>query len=324
LSVFAENQDCIRRSATSLQAQAVHPAVLEFGAESSGEIALQRAGHACLDHLMYNKEAGRAGDPEGIHQMRVAVRRLRGILSAFAPLLPPEHRRWASNELRWFADVLGEARNLDVFAAELLGPARVALPAASEFERLSMAIERRRQVAHTSARRAIASVRFGASVRALSNWFGRCGWRVDGHCEELQPPIGELAPILLDRVRRQARKAAKGFARQSEEQRHRLRIAMKKLRYACELLAVLYDPSDSKRYIQHLKRLQDDLGDINDVHVGRETVAELAEPGAPETGIALAGRRVFAWHARRLADNEPQLGRRLKQLLETKPFWRRT
>jgi CHAD domain-containing protein len=85
---------------------------------------------------MYNKEAGRAGDPEGIHQMRVAVRRLRGILSAFAPLLPPEHRRWASNELRWFADVLGEARNLDVLAAELLGPARVALPAASEFERL--------------------------------------------------------------------------------------------------------------------------------------------------------------------------------------------
>jgi CHAD domain-containing protein len=321
-AVILEDQDCSRRpSDTSPPAQAVHPAPLELGVELSGEIVLQRAGHACLYHLMCNEQAGRAGDAEGIHQMRVAVRRLRGILSAFTPLLPPGPRRWASNELRWFAGALGEARNLDVFAAALLGPARAALPAASEFGRLAMTIERRRRVAHTAARRAIASARFGASVRALTKWFERCGWRVDGDGQELQRPIGELAPILLDRVRRQARKRGKGFAGQSEEQRHRLRIAMKKLRYACELLAVLYDPVESKRFIQRLKRLQDDLGDINDVHVGREIVVGLAEPGAPETGIALAGRRMFAWHARRLADNEPRLRRRLQQLLETKPFW---
>ena len=53
-------------------------------------------------------------------------------------------RRSASNELRWIAEALSEARNLDVFASSVLAPARAALPAASEFERLAMAIDRRR------------------------------------------------------------------------------------------------------------------------------------------------------------------------------------
>jgi len=300
---------------------AVHAPPSEVHRRLSGEAVLQQAGGACLDQLRSNKDSARAGDAEGIHQLRVAVRRLRAILSAFAPFLLPEPRRWASNELRWFADALGEARNLDVFVSALLVPARAALPAASEFERLAIAIERRRQAAHTAARQAIASTRFDASVRALTRWFDRRGWRADGDGKVLQRPIEELAPILLDRVRRQARKRGKGFADQSEEQRHRLRITMKKLRYACELLAVLYDPAESKQFIQRLKRLQDDLGDINDVRVGREIIAALAEPGAPETGIAHAGRRMLAWHARRLADNEPRLGRRLQQLIETKPFW---
>jgi CHAD domain-containing protein len=55
----------------------------------------------------------------------------------------------------------------------------------------------------------------------------------------MQWPTEELAPILVGTVRGQARKRDKGFADQSEEQRHQLRIAMKKPRYACELLAAL-------------------------------------------------------------------------------------
>src|SRR3984885_5627558 len=116
--------------------EAVHAAPLNLRAGLSAEAALQRIGRACLDHMLRNEDAALAGDAEGIHQMRVAVRRLRAILSAFAPLLPRAQRRWASGELRWFADVLGDTRNLDVFADGLVGPARAALPPASEFERL--------------------------------------------------------------------------------------------------------------------------------------------------------------------------------------------
>jgi len=110
-------------------------------------MVLQRAGYACIDHLARNELAARAGEAEGIHQMRVAVRRWRATLSAMAPLMLDAPRRKASNELKWIADALGEARNLDVFSSALLATARAALPMASELERLAMAIERRRQTA---------------------------------------------------------------------------------------------------------------------------------------------------------------------------------
>jgi triphosphatase len=121
---------------------------LELEPELSGEAVLQRAGRACLDHSLRNEGAALSGDAEGIHQMRVAERRLRAILSALAPLLPKERRRWASNRLRCLADILGEARNIDVFAAALLQPARAALPDTREFERLTQTTENRRKATH--------------------------------------------------------------------------------------------------------------------------------------------------------------------------------
>jgi CHAD domain-containing protein len=224
--------------------------------------------------------------------------------------------------LRWFSDALGEARNLDVFAAGLLHPARAALPEASEFERLAIAAGTRRQAAHEAVAAAIGSTRYTAAVLAMLRWFDGGAWREGGDIEELQRPIGELAPILLERCRHRARKLSKHFARQSVEERHRLRIALKKLRYAAELLGSLYDPAATKQFVQRLKRLQDDLGNINDVRVGGDIVASLAGP-VRATGIGHAGRRVLAWHKHRLADNEPQLRQHLHQLVEAEPFWPR-
>jgi triphosphatase len=309
-------------AAASSSPRAVQPAPLEITPRQSGELVLECAGRGCLDHLARNTAAGCAGDAEGIHQMRVAVRRLRAVCSAFAPCLPPEPRRWASNELRWIAEMLGEARDLDVFASALLAPARAALPVSSEFERLARAIDLRRQSAHAAVREAITSTRYAGSVQALTNWFDGRGWRASGEVEELCRPIGELAPILLERCRRRAKKRSKRFVKQSDKERHQLRIALKKLRYAAELLGSLYDPAETRQFIERVKRLQDDLGEINDVRVGSDILASLAGPGVPRTGIAYARRRILAWHKRRLAHHEPRLRRHLQQLIETKPFWR--
>src|SRR3546814_11238227 len=64
---------------------------------------------------------------EGIHQMRVAVRRFRSVLSAVRPMLPEEHHRWTLDELKRLSAALGPARNCDVFAASLLAPVQSAL-----------------------------------------------------------------------------------------------------------------------------------------------------------------------------------------------------
>ena len=295
----------------------VHAKPLTLRPDLSGEAALQRAGRACLDHLLRNEKAALCGDAEGIHQMRVAVRRLRAILSAFTPLLPKESRRWASNKLRWLADVLGKARNLDVFDISLLQPARAALPETSKLESLAAITGSRRTAAHTAVIEAIVSARYKTSALAMLRWFEDSEWRASGDLDDLRRPIGELAPLLLDRCRHQAKKHGRHFAKQSAKQRHRLRIALKKLRYAAELLESLYDPAKTQHFVERLERLQDDLGEINDVRVGRDIVAQ-------QTGrSAQAGHRVLAWHKRRLANDEPQRRRHLHQLLRAKPFWAR-
>jgi inorganic triphosphatase YgiF len=299
--------------------KAAHAEPVELHAGLTGDAVLRRVGRTSLDQLMRNEDAVIAGDPEGIHQMRVAVRRLRAILSSFAPLLPDAQGRWASRELRWFGDVLGDARNLDVFADGLLRPALEALPAASEFGRLAQATGRRRRKAHAAVIGSISSTHYTETLLALLRWLDGGDWHLAA-AEALHEPIELLAPVLLDRCRAQAQKRAKHFARQSAKKRHKLRIALKKFRYAAELFAPLYSPAEAKVFIQRLKRLQDDLGDANDVRVARDIVDSLA-PGRRSTGIVHAGHRVLAWHKHRLAKNEPQLHQHLDELLAAAPFW---
>ena len=188
----------------------LHPAAPKLTPGLSGEMVLQRAGYACIDHLARNEQAARTGDAEGIHQMRVAVRRWRATLSALAPFMPQAPRRSGSDELRWIADALGEARNLDVFASALLTPACATFPWSSELERLAMAIDRRRRIAHAAVRGAISSARYGASVRALANWLDACEWR-EAVTWALRRPIGELAPILLRPILSPGKKARRVF-----------------------------------------------------------------------------------------------------------------
>jgi triphosphatase len=303
------------------RAKAVHATPIALSGELTGETVLRRVGRTCLDQLLRNEAAVLDGDIDGIHQMRVAVRRFRAILSTFAPLLADDQREWVSAELRWFADILGEARNLDVFIGELLAPARAALPIASEFERLAQAVERRRRLAHAGILKAIASTHYTETLLALMRWLDGDDWVV-GDGAALPQPIAVLAPTLLDRCRALVVKRSKKFADQSAKKRHRLRIALKKLRYTAELFGGLYETAQTRPFAQRLKRLQDDLGTANDVRVARDIVASLAPRNRRATGIAHAGQRVLAWHKRRIDKNEADLRGHLHELLAAAPFWR--
>src|SRR5258707_5628454 len=79
--------------------QAVHVGPVALDPAMAVEAALQRFGRQCLTHLLRNEPVMLAGEPEGIHQMRVAVRRLRSVLSALKPMLPVADYCWALEEL---------------------------------------------------------------------------------------------------------------------------------------------------------------------------------------------------------------------------------
>ena len=300
--------------------KAAHAAAVDLAGSLSGDEALRRIGNACLDQILRNEAAVSARLPEGI-QMRVAVRRLRAVLSAFGRMLPAEQRDPASAELRWLADALGEARNLDVFETGLVDPARTALDGDAAVGALTEAAARRRRAAYERAKRAVRSTRYTGLLLRLLRWFESSGWRYSTRSKDLEQPIGALAVAILDRRLRVVMRRSKGFAGQTAQQRHRLRIALKKLRYAGEVLAALYPEEEVERFTKRLKRLQDDLGEANDVRVGRDIVAKLARANGNAGAIADAGNSVLAWHERRLAGRERKLRKHLDRLLAAVPFW---
>lgn len=304
--------------------EAVRSAPVRLDAELSAEEALRRVGGACLDQVMRNEAAVLDGQPEAVHQMRVAIRRLRAALSSFRKMLSKHDRRWASEELRWLANTLGEARNLDVFGSALIAPAKEALAGEVDTRLLERAIERRRRIAHAAIREALHSTRYTALILRLLRWFEGREWRHAGNRDELLRPIGEIAPAMLDRRRRAVERRRKGFARQSAEKQHKLRLALKKLRYTTDLFASLYAAKPAGQFTGQLKHLQDDLGIANDVHVAERLVDELAgqaRKGGSE--IAAGGGRVLAWHRHQLAKHRKRIGTDLRRLHRGEPFWRK-
>jgi len=300
-----------------------HAGTVALDPMMSVEAALQEIGRACLAHLLHNEAAALAMDPEGVHQMRVAVRRIRSAIAAFKKLLPAADRRRVFRELTWLADILGRARNLDVFGTELLQPARAALSHEAAIDDLTVALERERKAAYERVERAILSERHAAGMLRLSGWFEARGWRDGpaGRSALLISPIGELAPRVLDRRWREVRKRSKRFGRLTASQRHKLRISTKKLRYTMELLGSLFDQDDLQKFMTRLKRLQDDLGYANDVRVAHDILPELC--GGRRGPVARAGARLLEWHEKALAKAERKLRRRLNRVHDATPFWRK-
>ena len=290
---------------------------LEFDPELSAAAAFERIGRYCLDQILRNEELALSGDPDGVHQMRVGIRRLRAAFSAFRKVLPAVERRCVSDELRWLADTLGEARNLDVFKTAVVDPARGAIPDKKDFRILTEAVRRRRRVAYSAIEGAILSPRYSMLILRLLRWFDDGS----GPGEDLERSIRKVAPAMLERRRRSVERRSRGFADQSPSERHELRIALKKMRYTAELLASLYPAGPVAAFTQRLKRLQDDLGSANDVHIGETLVPELAKSTEKSSGVVVAGQQILEWHKRRLVKEEKKIRENLQELQNATPFW---
>jgi triphosphatase len=285
------------------------------------EAALQLIGRACLAHLLHNQAAALAGDPEGVHQMRVASRRLRSLIASLDKRLPASGQRWVSGELKRLDEILGPARNLDAFAGDLLPPARAAMPGAPALDRLAAVLGAARRSAGERIEELILSPRYTETMLRLLQWFETRGWRDEEASARRSGPIGDVAPRLLARCLERVRKRSKGFRRADAKRRHKLRIALKELRYTSELLGSLFDRQDVRSLGRRLKALQDSLGYANDVRVGREFVGELGAQTA-DAALAAAGERVLAWHEHRVWAAERKMRKRLRRLRRTAPFWK--
>ena len=297
--------------------QAVHGQPLKLEPGMAAEAFLQKLGRSCLAQVIRNEAAVLTAQPEAVHQMRVALRRLRSAVSSLKAVLPEEQRLRVADELRWLARSLGRARNLDVFASELLPAARAGLSEEPGWDDLAARLDGLRRDAYAQIKEMLLSERYTATMLRLLRWFESGEWREHqdlAGADLIDAPIGNIAPHLLDRLRRRVQKRSKRFRRLTAPERHRLRIAAKKLRYTLELFGGIACGPNSPAFVHRLKQLQDGLGYANDIRVAHQFAPELFVNCDSRSPAVHAWISLLLWHDHALIKSERRLIKRVRRL----------
>ncbi len=240
-------------------------------------------------------------DPEGVHQLRVALRRLRGSLALLGSLALSDEIDAFRGEAKGLASGLGDARAWDVFLSETLTEVEQGCPGVKGFKELRDIAEACRARSYDRVRKLLVNRRCRRFRLELASWIAQLGWR-DGADQErsaaLSTPVGAFARAALTRQHARVLRRGRHFARLSPEERHRLRLAAKRLRYAADLLLPALDRHKAaERYVRSLTRLQDALGRDSDISATARLLTPLSNDPLAVTPRQAIGA-VLGWLAR--------------------------
>ncbi len=279
------------------------PVVHKAGAELAGEPSLDEAVEAiisaCLEQFLANWPVFFDGDEvAAVHQMRVAMRRLRSALGLFYRALPATEFLALRDEAKRIANVLGGARDWDVFMAMLRDGPAAAFPDEAGFAALEAQCLAHRQAGYAQARALLEDPATSRFLLMAEAFIARRGWR-NGLPAEVLPRLAEPAKAFgaqaLQRLHRKLRKRGKHLARLAAHDRHGVRIELKKLRYAAEFFGALLEHQQRLRqFHQAASGLQEELGKLNDM-AAAQTLALRLYGDSPEASRALG--IVLGWTA---------------------------
>jgi CHAD domain-containing protein len=208
-------------------------------------------------------------DPEGVHQMRTALRRMRAAITVFADIVDDRRTARLKRELKRLAQRLAPARDLHVMATRFK---RARTGGASQPLLDLLATER--CAAFDRARTTVEHPRFAKLLDDLRRWSATGDWTKRARRGDDLPSARQFAKRVLSHRARKLNHRLATFERLDDGERHRLRITAKKLYYATGFFASLFEGHASgkrlARFRKHLKHLLDALGALNDVAVYRE------------------------------------------------------
>jgi triphosphatase len=214
--------------------------------------------------------------PRGVHQSRVAIRRLRSILKLFRPVVDgPDWRAWDA-QLGDLARALGSARDWDVFLGGIGPGTLAALDGDIRLKRLLRAAMRERDAAYAALGRLLAGEGFRGTI-----WLG-LQLALIRPAEVPEQPLAPFAAELLRKRWRRLKRAGAAMTGLDATALHEMRLDAKRLRYAAEPFSALWPGRASRRFTKRLAGLQETLGLANDATVARQLAARLAgrEPAA--------------------------------------------
>jgi inorganic triphosphatase YgiF len=270
--------------------------------------AFQNIIWSCIRQFRLNEEVLTTDrNADALHQARVALRRLRSAFSIFKSLIGGDAGAALREELRWLASEFGDARNLDVLRKR------------SKPGALHDRIEAARERAYDHAEEVLASPRARALMLDLAEWTASGDW-LDGPDTEAdgRQPSRQFAVTALDRFRRKVKKGGRDLGGADDHARHEVRKDVKKLRYATDFFAGLFDGKREKRrhkrFIAALQDIQDRLGALNDLATAPQMLEKLGLADDPDASRLLAsGKKKTLLIAAADAHDE---------LMDIKHFWR--
>ncbi|MBM3554428.1 MAG: CHAD domain-containing protein, partial [Alphaproteobacteria bacterium] len=281
---------------------------------------------AAFGQVRRNEAAARAGiDIEGVHQMRVGLRRFRALLGVFRKQLAAEPLATLAEELRWLQGNLGPAREWDVFIDETITPLIEKRPQEMGLRALRDAADKARQAAYHRLRRALDSPRYTALVLeteyAIESGALFAGVEAEA-ATALDGPAIDYARWAIRRRNRKMRDLPSPVEELAEADLHALRLNAKKARYAAEFFRSLFPVKSTKGYIDAVAGIQDHLGALNDAYVSRRLIGALRR-GRAKAEVARAEGLVSGWYDARIEADREALPAAWAEFLDAPRFWKR-
>ncbi|MCA3279137.1 MAG: CHAD domain-containing protein [Roseomonas sp.] len=304
------------------------PPPRRHGAPDTSEAASAEAcftmaiGHL-LEVALQVAPIARAGiEIEGVHQLRVALRRLRSVLKVFRPITGCKQGRALDGVLREMLGLLGPARDWDVFLVGVGADLAALLPEDKRLQSLMAAAEAKRQAAYAALAEALDGPGWRAAVTSGLAFMLEKPWRTGAGDERLgllDAPPQDFAALVLDKRWGSLLEAGAEIETLPAEALHELRLDAKRLRYAAEVFAPVFPKKAARRFQRRLAGLQEELGRSNDAAVARSLVQSLAREHDEARAWAIGVAEGWCL-ARSMADHDGVL-KAWKKLSAKESFW---
>jgi len=276
---------------------------------------------SCIAHALSNVPVVLENrNPAGVHQVRVALRRLRTLLGAYRPYLSPQVMAHVNAERRWLQRHLGPAREWDVFIEETLDPALAHVADRDEARALRRIALGLRNAAYAEARSTLRDARLTDFVLRFEGWLDSGEWS-NASAEALDRPVSELADRVLAKSYDRVETLAEHGGTLSDEEVHALRIRIKTLRYTADFFASLYDRAAADRLLAATRAIQDILGQFNDAVVGQTLLGRIESRALGRPGAAHVLEQVRHHLVAATACDRDELVGAWRQIERAGKFW---
>jgi len=271
----------------------------------------------CLAQFQANLPGVLASDDiEYVHQARVALRRLRAVLRLYRRVcVLPEQ---LMDGLRGLTAALGPARDWDVLCGETLPAIAPHYVDADTWQQGIAVLQENRGAARAGMQAALGQAHPGAWLLGFQRWLLQHGWRAAPETQRFVQ-LSALEAWARQALRKGHRPIVRGvrdFVQLQPPQRHALRIAIKRQRYASEFFQPLFGGRRQAQYLAFLQDAQDSLGRTNDAHVAWQLLTNAQADTGP------MGHFVLGWLAAQLAQGVPEdIAKHLQNFMKLPRYW---